>query len=213
MIKRIYIKIKNIFSPQHSPKEDLSFLEIKSDSVLLNGNKFDFRDEREKRKYIEIGHRCLIKGIFTFETSDGFIKIGNNVHLGGVHFICRTSIEIEDDVTMAWGITIYDHNSHSLNWEERKNDNKQCYDDYFKHNGNNIANKDWTNVISKPIIIGSKVWVGFNVIILKGVKIGEGAVIGAGSVVTKDVPAWTVVGGNPARVLKMLEPKSDLNKL
>lgn len=44
-----------------------------------------------------------------------------------------------------------------------------------------------------------------NAIILKGVTIGEGAIVGAGSVVTKDVPPWTVVAGNPARVVKKLE--------
>lgn len=43
-----------------------------------------------------------------------------------------------------------------------------------------------------------------NCIILKGVTIGEGAIVGAGSVVTKDVPAWTVVAGNPAKVVKTL---------
>jgi galactoside O-acetyltransferase len=43
------------------------------------------------------------------------------------------------------------------------------------------------------------------VVILKGVTVGEGAVVGAKSVVTKDVPAWTVVAGNPARVVKSLE--------
>jgi galactoside O-acetyltransferase len=44
-----------------------------------------------------------------------------------------------------------------------------------------------------------------NVIILKGVTIGEGAIVGAGSVVTKDVPAWSVAAGNPAKVVKMLK--------
>ena len=44
-----------------------------------------------------------------------------------------------------------------------------------------------------------------NCIILKGVTIGEGAIVGAGSVVTKDVPAWTVVAGNPAKIVKKLK--------
>jgi acetyltransferase-like isoleucine patch superfamily enzyme len=52
--------------------------------------------------------------------------------------------------------------------------------------------------------VKDKVWIGFNCIILKGVIIGEGAVIGSGSVVTHDVPAWTVVGGNPAIVIKKI---------
>jgi galactoside O-acetyltransferase len=42
-------------------------------------------------------------------------------------------------------------------------------------------------------------------IVLKGVEIGEGAIVGAGSVVTKDVPAWTIVGGNPAKMIRVLD--------
>lgn len=182
-----------------------NFHEIPASTVLLPGTSFDFRTQCENRKYVKIGGRGLIRATFIFETTQGEIIIGNNVHLGGVTFICRTRIEIKDDVTMAWGITIYDHNSHSIYWDERKNDNHQCYDDYFNHNGNNIANKDWINVVSKPIIVESKVWIGFNVTILKGVTIGEGAVIGAQSVVTKDVEPWTVVGGNPACFIKRLK--------
>nr|WP_262897922.1 hypothetical protein [Carboxylicivirga linearis] len=109
---------------------------------------------------------------------------------------------------MAWDITIYDHNSHSIHWEHRKNDNHQCFHDYIKYNGNNIVNKDWSHVKSAPITIQDKVWIGLGVTILKGVTIGEGAVIGAKSVVTKDVPAWTVVAGNPARVVKQLTPEN-----
>ena len=55
----------------------------------------------------------------------------------------------------------------------------------------------------KPVVIEDDVWIGARVIILPGVHIGTGAVIGAGAVVTKDVPDYAVVGGNPARILKM----------
>lgn len=174
------------------------------DTILLNPStiRFDLPHKLENRKYVTIGARGLINANFIFETEKGEVMIGNNVHLGGVTFISRTKIEIQDDVTMAWGITIYDHNSHSIYWENRKNDNYQCYADYINYNGNNVMNKDWSDVISKPIIIKSKVWIGFNVIILKGVIVGEGAVIAAGSVVTKNVPPWTIVAGNPAVVVK-----------
>jgi acetyltransferase-like isoleucine patch superfamily enzyme len=56
--------------------------------------------------------------------------------------------------------------------------------------------------LAKSIVVGDRVWIGGRAVILLGVTIGEGAAIGAGSVVTKDIPAWTVAAGNPARVLK-----------
>lgn len=54
----------------------------------------------------------------------------------------------------------------------------------------------------KPVIIEDDVWIGGGVIILPGVHVGQGAIIGAGAVVTKNVEAFTVVGGNPARIIK-----------
>ncbi len=57
--------------------------------------------------------------------------------------------------------------------------------------------------IKEPVVIGDDVWIGTRVIILPGVEVGSHAVIGAGAVVTKNVPAWAVVGGNPAKVIKM----------
>ena len=58
---------------------------------------------------------------------------------------------------------------------------------------------------AKPIHIGKKVWLGANVTVLQGVTIGENAIVAAGAVVTKDVPANAIVGGNPAKLIKMIE--------
>ena len=60
--------------------------------------------------------------------------------------------------------------------------------------------KAWDN--KGDIIIGNDVWVGYNAIILSGVTIGDGAIIGTGAVVTKDVPAYTIVGGIPAKIIR-----------
>lgn len=57
--------------------------------------------------------------------------------------------------------------------------------------------------VGKPIHIEREVWIGAGAIILKGVRIGEGAVIGAGSVVTKDIASGAIVGGNPARLIRL----------
>lgn len=54
----------------------------------------------------------------------------------------------------------------------------------------------------RPVVIGDDVWIGARAIILPGVKVGSHSIIAAGSVVTKDVPEWAIVGGNPAKVIK-----------
>lgn len=58
------------------------------------------------------------------------------------------------------------------------------------------------NLVTKPITIGDGAWVASRAIVLPGVSIGEGAVVAAGAVVTRDVEPWTIVAGNPARVVK-----------
>jgi acetyltransferase-like isoleucine patch superfamily enzyme len=58
---------------------------------------------------------------------------------------------------------------------------------------------------AKPIHIGKRVWLGANVTVLQGVTIGENAIVAAGAVVTKDVPANTIVGGVPAKILKTID--------
>ena len=60
-----------------------------------------------------------------------------------------------------------------------------------------------------PVVIGNNVWIGDKATILPGVTIGDGAVIAANAVVTKDVPPYSVVGGNPAKVIK----RNDLKRI
>lgn len=71
--------------------------------------------------------------------------------------------------------------------------------------------KEWINL--NHTIIGHDVWIGSNVQIKNGVIIGHGAVIGAGSVVTKNVPPYAIVGGVPAKIIRMRFPESDIERL
>ncbi len=160
-------------------------------------------DKPQDRKYLFIGDDSIVGGNFIFESEAGKITIGNHSYVGGGTFISRSSIEIGDNVTIAWGGTMYDHDSHSLDFMKRRKDIDDELSD-IRGGHNFIAHKDWSDVKSKPIRICDDAWIGMNVIILKGVTVGEGAVVGAGSVVTKDVPSWTVVAGNPAKVVKRL---------
>ena len=63
------------------------------------------------------------------------------------------------------------------------------------------------------IVVEDEVWICMNAIILSGVKIGKGAVIGAGAVVTRDVPPYAVVGGNPARIIRYRFPEEMIREL
>jgi acetyltransferase-like isoleucine patch superfamily enzyme len=155
------------------------------------------------RKYLFIGEGSVIDSRFVFERDRGEIIVGKNTFIGGSTIICAEKIEIGNDVLISWGCTIIDNDAHALEWEQRKND----VADWRKGLAVNSPGiyKDWSHVESAAIKIGDKVWIGFNSVILKGLTIGEGAVIGAGSVVTKDVPEYSVVAGNPARVIKELK--------
>jgi acetyltransferase-like isoleucine patch superfamily enzyme len=87
-----------------------------------------------------------------------------------------------------------DSDLHPLSPEQRLNDAKKFSKGIFPD--------VYTNIPNAPTTIKNSVWIGVNSIILKGVTLGEGVVVGAGSVVTKDVPAWTIVAGNPARIIR-----------
>jgi galactoside O-acetyltransferase len=116
--------------------------------------------------------------------------------------ICRNRIELGNDVTIAWNVTIYDHDSHSSDWRDRARAVRLFYDEYGKSDCFNHI--DWRNVRSAPILIKDRVWIGFGATVLKGVTVGEGAIVAAHSVVTHDVEPYSVVAGNPARIVRRL---------
>ena len=180
------------------------YADLSKDSIYENAFLMRTDNPFKGRKYLKIGHQCMIGANVVFESTEGFVQIGDRCQLSsGTSLISRTRIIIEDDVIIAGGCLIYDHDSHSIYWDERSNDVIQQIDDYNKFR-NPIKNKNWSVVKSQGIVIKSKVWIGNGVTILKGVTIGEGAVIGAKSVVTHDVEPYSLVAGNPAREIKKI---------
>ena len=146
-----------------------------------------------------IGENSIVHADISFEKAGGEIRIGNRCFIGRSHLVCYRSLVIGDDVIMSWGVTIVDHDSHSINWQERRDD----VVDWAK------GQKNWKHVAHASVVVKDKAWIGFNVSILKGVTIGEGAVIGACSVVTRDIPQYSLAVGNPAKVVRSLTASTD----
>jgi len=141
---------------------------------------------------IFVGDNVTIGGNATFIVSykrnpDPTISIGDHVYIGYATVLsCADSITIGDRVLIAEGCSIYDNNNHPIDPEDRANNEP-------------VGLKDIA-----PVVIEDDAWIGAHSIILKGVIVRRGSVVAAGSVVTKSVPAMTVVAGNPAKVVKQI---------
>jgi acetyltransferase-like isoleucine patch superfamily enzyme len=107
------------------------------------------------------------------------LNIGRGTYINGARISAKYQINIGNHCTIAPEVLIMDSDFHNMNDHSREG-------------------------ISQPINIHNHVWIATRATILKGITIGEHSVVAAGAVVTKDVPAYSVVGGNPARVIKQL---------
>jgi acetyltransferase-like isoleucine patch superfamily enzyme len=177
----------------------LGWRSIASGAVIVGrGTRIAWRRIRGiSGNHLLIGDYSVIHADISFEEKGGNIKIGSRTFIGRSNLICYRSVTIGDDVIMSWGITVVDHDSHCIEWEKRRTD----VSDWIR------GRKNWKDVSNAPVVISDKAWIGFNVSVLKGVTIGEGAVVGACSVVTRDVPAYCLVVGNPAKVVRQLVRK------
>lgn len=191
---------KERFSSSHS---NIRLHSSMGNSILQKNFSFWIMDPRADKIYLKVGNDCMLDCNILFESGEGLVTIGDRVYIGNSTIMCRTGVEFGNDIFVAWGTYFYDHDSHSTDYRLRQKDLQQQVES-FRRGDNFISGKDWSCVNTKPIRICDNAWIGMNVIILKGVTVGEGAIVAAGSVVTKDVPAWTVVAGNPAVPVKSL---------
>lgn len=114
---------------------------------------------------------------------DSSIIIGNNVGLSGCVVSAHSSVKVGNNVLIGSGALITDSDAHSLDLYKRR---------------------EGEGGVSVPVVIEDDVFIGARAIVLKGVTIGRGAVVGAGAIVSNSVPPFSVVVGNPARVVKTL---------
>lgn len=124
------------------------------------------------------------------------LSVGDHSFIGhDCTFNLRHEIRIGDHCLLAGGITVQDHDGHPLDPVRRR------------------AGEPAPEESVAPVIIHDGAWVGRRSLILKGVTVGENAVIGAGSVVVSDVPANSIVAGNPARLIRYLDDREERQAL
>ena len=164
---------------------------LSRDSLVCN---FNNRPEN-----ISIGENSYIRGTLLTFPDHGKIQIGSNCYVGDhCRIWAQESIVIGNRVLISHNLNILDSNTHSLDFEARA-----------RQFTTTMQLRKWTSsdfgILGEPILIEDDAWICLNAIVMRGVTIGRGAVVAAGALVTKDVPAWTLVAGNPARVIRRID--------
>src|SRR5688572_9974869 len=132
------------------------------------------------------GDNCFVNSTYIQPTtpwthsSEAVIRFGNGVGLAGTRIGCRLLVQVGDNTGLS-DARIMDSDFHDARGSTENRQNSQG--------------------ASKPIIIGTNVWLGTGSMILKGVSVGDNATVGAGAVVASNVPATAIVFGNPAKVI------------
>jgi UDP-3-O-[3-hydroxymyristoyl] glucosamine N-acyltransferase len=157
------------------------------------------------RKCTTVGRYCRVDGKVYVENNGGKIIIGERVSISGTAVRCElvahegAVLEIGDQTSMNYGTSISAHQHVRIG--------RRClignYTNILDNNYHDIVNHSQFPP-SRPVYIGDDVWICGRVLIAPGVTIGDQATIAAGSVVRSNVPARTVVSGNPARVIARL---------
>lgn len=154
---------------------------ITLNGVLLFGSSYRGYSGRSSVMSLGQNSKIIVNGRFEFYYDadvqvfdEGVLHLGNSFINSGCKIRCHESISIGDNCAISHDFTVMDSNAHELNGSK----------------------------YTAPVTIGNSVWIGTRVIVLPGVQVGDGAVIAAGSLVNKNVPAGSLVGGVPARVIK-----------
>lgn len=131
----------------------------------------------------------------------GRVVLGECAMLNGCLLIADSEVVIGDYTMLSWSVVIMDSYRISRNLETRRDELRKL--PFLP------GRKPLSATPPKPVHIGSNVWIGFEACILPGISIGDGSIVGARSTVIENVPPYTVVAGNPARVVRHLKPVSE----
>jgi acetyltransferase-like isoleucine patch superfamily enzyme len=140
-----------------------------------------------------VGDNCTMDGVHFDLGGSGRLSVGDYCYFTNAVLLCELEIRIGNYVLIGWNSTIADSDFHPLAPAERLADAIAC--------SPLGKGKPRPQIAKAAVFIEDNVWIGPNVTIFKGVRVGEGAWIEPGSVVTRDVPARARVMGNPAQTI------------
>jgi acetyltransferase-like isoleucine patch superfamily enzyme len=147
---------------------------------------------------IVIGAHTRVLGELSTFAHGGKIKIGEWCYIGeGSRIWSAASIEIGDRVLVSHSANIFDSLTHPLQAAARHQQVRQIFEQGHPLN---------VKLDESPIKICNDAWIGAGAMVLRGVTVGEGGIVAAGAVVTKNVPSYSIVAGNPAVVVRELSP-------
>jgi acetyltransferase-like isoleucine patch superfamily enzyme len=172
------------------------YCRLGEDSRLLSSSRI--RNYRGEPDCIQIANHCRIAGELLTFAHGGRIEIGSFTFVGeGSRLWSAAEIVVGDYVLISHGVNIHDTNAHSISALSRRRHTQMIFGPGHPC--------ELADVKAFRVRIESDAWVGFNATILKGVTVGRGAIVAAASVVTEDVPEYSIVAGNPARVIGVAE--------
>lgn len=163
---------------------------------------FAFRDMRSQRpNAVRLGCGAQVYLAVMFDMGrDARVTLGDYASMTGGRLICDDAITIGAYTLISWNVVIMDTYRLPLDPALRR----RVMHSVGQSTDRVIAHADTP---ARPVSIGENVWIGFDACVLPGVTIGQGAIVGAKSVVVEDVAPFTVVAGNPARVLRHIDPQ------
>jgi len=154
----------------------------------------------EAREAVKIGRGASIYLGVMFDVGPrGRVNVGQFTLMNGSRIICDDSVEIGDYCLISWNTVLMDSYRLPADAAARR----RALEAAAAHPERQLTPGAPTS--ARSIRIGHTVWIGFDSCILPGVTIGDGSIVGARSVVTEDVPPYTMVVGNPARPMRQLE--------
>ncbi|MEA5626116.1 acyltransferase [Nostoc sp. UHCC 0251] len=172
-------------------------VQVGLNSIINHDERCFARFQSRVNPALLVGENCTLDYVHFALGKAARVEIGNYCYLTSVILLCEQEICIGNYVVLGWNTTIADTDFHPIAPAERIADAIAC-----SPLGKGRLRPP---VMRQPVIIEDDVWVGPNVTILKGVRIGAGAWIEAGALVTRNIPPRSRVMGNPAQVIGEVE--------